>query len=240
MAWLGEATVFPQAVGLRATWDKDLAREVATAQSSAARRRLSKQCRGRHRRTSATCEQRSSPRTFEPRSGPYPAVRSLWRSELFKLVKLHLSRVPPADEEPASPSPAQRFSDRTHAALPTDSGDIGILWNLNKAAVGATRSFPQRLTRRPAGSASVRTPPNLQTPTHALKPGKDLASPPDKASAKSASGQQESCQSHPQTATPWIANRTGLSRPAVWTPSGKQVEDSENSPTVLRPAATKA
>lgn len=31
-------------------------------QSFAARRRLSKQCRERHRRTSATCEQRSSPR----------------------------------------------------------------------------------------------------------------------------------------------------------------------------------
>jgi hypothetical protein len=34
------------------------------------------------------------------RTIPGPAVRSLWRSELFSLVKLHLSRVPPADEEP--------------------------------------------------------------------------------------------------------------------------------------------
>jgi beta-glucosidase len=33
VAWLGEATVFPQAVGLGATWDKDLVREVATAVS---------------------------------------------------------------------------------------------------------------------------------------------------------------------------------------------------------------
>ena len=35
------------------------------------------------------------------RTIPGPAVRSLWRSELFKLAKLHLSRVPPADEESA-------------------------------------------------------------------------------------------------------------------------------------------
>lgn len=34
------------------------------------------------------------------RTIPGPAVRSLWRSKLFSLVKLHLSRVPPADEEP--------------------------------------------------------------------------------------------------------------------------------------------
>ncbi|MDQ1022260.1 hypothetical protein [Streptomyces afghaniensis] len=33
VAWLGEAMVFPQAVGLGATWDKDLVREVATAVS---------------------------------------------------------------------------------------------------------------------------------------------------------------------------------------------------------------
>lgn len=37
-----------------------------------------------------------------------------------------------------------------------------------------------------------------------------------------------------------IANRTGLSQPAVWTPSGKQVEGSENGPTAFRPAATNA
>ncbi|QNR95664.1 Hypothetical protein SLIV_32742 [Streptomyces lividans TK24] len=34
------------------------------------------------------------------RTIPGPAVRSLWRSELFSLVKPHLSRVPPADQEP--------------------------------------------------------------------------------------------------------------------------------------------
>ncbi|MFI7294728.1 glycoside hydrolase family 3 C-terminal domain-containing protein [Streptomyces sp. NPDC050121] len=33
VAWLGEATVFPQAVGLGATWDEDLVHEVATAVS---------------------------------------------------------------------------------------------------------------------------------------------------------------------------------------------------------------
>lgn len=35
-----------------------------------------------------------------------------------------------------------------------------------------------------------------------------------------------------------IANRTGLSQPAVRTPPGKQVEDSENYPTGFRPATT--
>ncbi|MEW2625115.1 hypothetical protein [Streptomyces sp. NPDC048106] len=33
------------------------------------------------------------------RTMPGPAIRSLWRSELFSLVKLHLSRVPPADQD---------------------------------------------------------------------------------------------------------------------------------------------
>lgn len=49
--------------------------------------------------------------------------------------------VRPADQEPASPSPTQRFSDRAQAALPTNTGDIGILWNLNKAAVRAASSL---------------------------------------------------------------------------------------------------
>ena len=31
LAWLGEATVFPQAVGLAATWDPDLLRRVGEA-----------------------------------------------------------------------------------------------------------------------------------------------------------------------------------------------------------------
>lgn len=38
---------------------------------------------------------------------PGPANCSLWRSELFSLVKLHLSRVPPADQECAGTN-AQR------------------------------------------------------------------------------------------------------------------------------------
>jgi len=68
------------------------------------------------------------------------------------------------------------------------------------------------------------------------------APPPesDEASAKSASGQQESCHSRPRQPHRGIANRTGLSQRAVWTPSAKQVEDRESYPATFRLAATNA
>lgn len=95
------------------------------------------------------------------------------------------------------------FSDRTQAALPTGSDDIGTLWNLHKAAVRVTPSHRNaRLDRRPGQHQSRhhRTCKRLRK----RRSWKKSSSPqPDGASAKSASGQQESWHSHPQTATLW-------------------------------------
>jgi hypothetical protein len=75
----------------------------------------------------------------------------------------HASRVPPADEEPASHSPAQHLSDRTQAALPKDSGGIGGLWNLHKAAV-----WRHRPSAKPDSTASqVSTGPDTTEPANA-------------------------------------------------------------------------
>ncbi|MFC7480409.1 glycoside hydrolase family 3 N-terminal domain-containing protein [Luedemannella flava] len=56
LAWLGEATVFPQAVGLGATWDLDLVRRVGEA--------VGDEVRGLHHRTpsapASTCGRRWS------------------------------------------------------------------------------------------------------------------------------------------------------------------------------------
>ncbi|MCX3058302.1 glycoside hydrolase family 3 C-terminal domain-containing protein [Streptomyces sp. GXMU-J5] len=58
-AWLGEATVFPQAVGLGATWDEELVREVAEAVSAEVRAL-------HHHRSPAAGEARISLQTWAP------------------------------------------------------------------------------------------------------------------------------------------------------------------------------
>lgn len=99
-------------------------------------------------------------------------------------------------------------------------------------------ALPQRLTRPTARSASVRAPPNLQTPTQAPRLGERATHP----SLTRRQQSQHQVSKNPAS----TAHRqphcgiAGLSQPAVRTPSGRQEEDSENYPTVIRPAATTA